>query len=252
MGKWTERPEEALKPDALSEYKKGFGFIYGELVELNTIIYLAEKIVGFPWDLLGRKDEIFFGVTMRSFHDSSILVVTRLLTDQGTDPFTLPRFKNRVRDWLLPRFQAQFDDHMRNARFDKTIETILEKAKELRNHRIAHTAGEFVAGSLKLYRPSLAELNKVKEALQTLFDVLSFDVECGMLPLEYAPYVIHGGSSPHTTDIDDLLDSVARKSHCLNMAETNPVRWHHARGRLKPEELAVLNEYRRRFGMSEV
>jgi hypothetical protein len=252
MPKWKERPKDVLQADELAEYETGMSFIYSELVDLNTILYLAEKIVEFPWNLLGRKEEVFFNTVMKCFHESSVLIVTRLLSDQGTDPFTLQRFKNRVREWVTPGLRPTFDDHMKKARFDKTIETIVAKAKDLRNHRYAHTAGDFVSGKLKLYRPTLSELNKVKSALQTLFDELAFDVEHGMLPLDYDPRVIHGGSGSHTIDIEDLLDSVAKNSFWLNMPEANPDRWQHARSRLSSEDLAALNRYRERLGMQEV
>jgi hypothetical protein len=252
MPKWEERAEDVLQPDGLSAYETGMNFIHAELVELNTILYLAEKILEFPWALLGRKEEIFFHMVMKTFHDSAILIVTRLLSDQGMDPFTLLRFKNRVREWVTPAWSAQFDGHMKAARFDKTINTILAKAKELRNHRIAHTADGFVSGKLKLYRPTISDLHQIRNALHTLFDALAFDVEYAMLPLDYDPRVLHGGPGPHTTDIENLLDSVARNSFWLNMPETHPDRWQHARLRISADELAVLNQYRRRLGMAEV
>jgi hypothetical protein len=252
MPKWRERPEDVLESAALAEYQRGMSFFHLELASLNTILYLAEKIIEFPWNLLGRPEENFFNSVMKSFHESAVLIVTRLSSDQGMDPFTLPRFKNRVREWVKQAMRNEFDDHMKAARFDKTIETIVEKARDLRNHRYAHTAADFVAGKVKLYVPTLAELTKVKNALETLFAELSFDVEHGMLPLDYDPRVIHGGSRSHTTDIEELLDSVAKNSYFFNMPEANANAWQFARTQLTAKDLAKLNSYRLRFGMPQV
>ena len=81
------------------------GFFFSELVDLNTIIYLAEQIVAFPFDLFASRDnQTFFSVVMASFYDSAILTITRLATDQKGDLFTLARFKNKVRDLVKEEY----------------------------------------------------------------------------------------------------------------------------------------------------
>lgn len=81
-------PKDALKDGGFEEYEAGTGFFFSELVELNTIIYLAEQIVVFPFDLfVSRDNQMFFSMVMRSFYDSAILTITRLATDQAGDPF---------------------------------------------------------------------------------------------------------------------------------------------------------------------
>jgi hypothetical protein len=37
-------PKMVLREDALEEYDAGIGFFFSELVDLNTIIFLAEQI----------------------------------------------------------------------------------------------------------------------------------------------------------------------------------------------------------------
>ena len=93
-------PKDILEEGAFEGYDKGIGIFFSELVQLNAILYLAEKIVNFPFDLFaGRDNTIFFTIVMDSFYDSAIFTITRLTTDQKGDLFTLPRFKNRVREW---------------------------------------------------------------------------------------------------------------------------------------------------------
>jgi hypothetical protein len=40
-----------LEETFLDDYKIGMDHFYSELAELNTIIYLSEKIANFPFDL---------------------------------------------------------------------------------------------------------------------------------------------------------------------------------------------------------
>ena len=75
--------EDILIEAGLYEYEAGMSFFYSELVELKVILYIAEKIIDFPFELFTSSDQtIFFSTVMRSFHDSAILIITRLATDQ--------------------------------------------------------------------------------------------------------------------------------------------------------------------------
>ena len=103
-------PKDVLQDGAFEEYDAGMGFFFSELVDLNAIIYLAEEIVQFPLDLfIPRDSQIFFYLVMRSFHDSAILIITRLVTDQKGDLFTLLRFKNRIRELIKSEYRDAFE-----------------------------------------------------------------------------------------------------------------------------------------------
>lgn len=244
--------KDVLEETGLNEYEAGMGFFYSELVELNTIIYLAEQIVQFPFDLFTAPDDtIFFSIVMGSFHDSSILIITRLATDQAGDLFTLPRFKNRVRELIRPEFRASFDTRLRDERFDKEVKSLFDKAKELRRHRIAHTTQEFISGNVKLSRPNISELRGLRDALNSLLDALSFSMEYMMLPIPYHPEVTHPAGGDHKTDIEKILDCIARDSLILNMPEKHPERWSRRRAHLGEEKINKINLFRRRFGLPE-
>ena len=244
--------KDVLTEASLGEYEAGMEHFYFELVELNTIIYLAEQIVDFPFELFAHPDKtIFFSVLMRSFHDSVILTITRSATDQAGDLYTLPRFKNWVRDSIKPEFKDALDIRLRNARFDKGVRNLLERARELRVHRIAHTTRDFVSGSINLSRPNISELKELRDALNSLLDALSFNVEHMMLPIPYDPNVSHPAGSNHKTDIEEILDRIARDSYILNMPEKNPERWRYRRASLNGDKLKILNQYRRKFNLPE-
>lgn len=242
-------PKDALKNEGFEEYEAGTGFFFSELVELNTIIYLAEQIVVFPFDLfVSRDNQTFFSVVMHSFYDSAILTITRLAADQAGDLFTLPRFKNRVRDLIKPQYSAAFDARLKEARFDSEAKALLTKAKELRNHRISHTTRDFVAGNIQLLRPSISELKELRDALNSLLDALAFNVEYNMLPIPYNAAVL----PRQKTDIEEILDSIAKNSFWLNMPEQYPERWRYRRMRLEGDKQRVFNHYRRKFNLPEI
>jgi hypothetical protein len=215
--------EIVLEEEGLSEYKAGMEFFYSELVELNTILYLAEQVIDFPFELFAHPDKtIFFDVVMRSFHDSAILLITRLATDQKGDLYTLTCFKNRVRELVKPEFKDSFDERLREVRFDREVNLLLEKAEELRRNRIAHTTKNLMSGSIEVSRPTVSELKVLRDALNSLIDAISFNAGHVMLPIPYAPDVLYSSGNDESTDIEDLLDCIARNSHLLNMPERYP------------------------------
>jgi hypothetical protein len=238
---------------SLSEYESGMSFFYSELVELNVILYLAEKIVDFPFDLFSHPDKtVFFSTVMRSFHDSAVLIITRLITDQKGDLFTFRHFKNRVRELVTPEFRSSFEARLKKARFDREIDILLEKVKELRRNRIAHTTQDLMTGSILVSRPTLSELKVLRDALNSLLDALSFNVEQTMLPHAYDPNIVHAADGNHKTDIEEVLDSIAKDSHLLNMPDKYPERWRNRRRQFSEENINQLNFYRRKFGLPDV
>ncbi len=220
---------------------------------MNKIIYLAEQIIEFPFDLfIPRDNQIFLTIVMNSFHDSAILTITRLATDQAGDLFTLDRFKNRVRELIKPEFKSAFDSRLRAARFDNEVRSLLAKARDLRTHRIAHITRDFASGGVMLFRPNISELKELRDALNALLDALAFNVEFGMLPIPYDCRVIHPKGSNYKTDIEEILDGFAKNSFFLNMPERHPERWKYRRPHLDDDKVRILNHYRRKFNLPEV
>jgi len=243
-------PKDVLREGAFEEYDEGMGFFFSELVDLNIIIYLAEQIVAFPFDLFASRDnQTFFSVVMASFYDSAILTITRLATDQKGDLFTLARFKNKVRDLVKEEYRKPFELRLKEARFDNQAEGLLAKARDLRDHRIEHTTrGEFIAGNIKLFRPNISDLKELRDALNRLLDALAFNVEYGMLPIHYNRHSLRKNEK---TDIEEILDGIAKNSHYSNLPENNPERWKYRRPHLNVEDLEALNYYRRKFNLPE-
>lgn len=244
--------KDILAEAGLGEYEKGMNFFYSELVKLNIILYLAECIINFPFNLFVFQDRtIFFTMVMQSFYDSAILIITRLATDRKGDPYTLRRFKNRVRELVKPEFKTLFEASLKKARFDATVRDLLNRAKQLRD-RIAHTTQDWILGKERISRLNIPELQALRNALNSLLDALSFEVKYNMLPLAYGPRVLPASGDKEKTDIEELLDCIARNSRLLNMPETHPDRWSRRRARLTGDQIKQVNHYRRKFNLSQV
>ena len=240
--------KDVLDENGLAEYEAGINFFFSELVELNTFLYLAEKIMQFPFNLFASgENTVFFSMVLKSFHDAIVLSITRLVTDQGKDWFTLNVFKNKVRELIKPEFKNQFDERLRRARFDKEVDSLLKKTRDLRVNRIAHTSNAFILSSIPLYRLSMNELSELRNALNFLLNTISFNTEYVMLPMSYNQ--IDTGGQP---DIEEILDCLARNSHVLNLPENSLEEWRHSRLYLSEGDLSFLNQYRRKFNLPEV
>lgn len=247
-------PEDALLEEHLAEYKQGMDFFYlQQLVPLNLNIYYVEQIIQFPFELFVEPEKsIFFRVVVDNLIITGLLIITRVATDKKGDVYTLPRFKNDVRKMLKPEYTSLFDERMKTVRFDSETKAILNQARELRNERIAHIDRAIVSGISNIDTLNFLDLKKLRDALNSLLDALSFNTESRMLPMQYDPEVRHPNSIKHTTDLDDILSSIARDSYLLNMPEKHPIRWTRQKRRMSLDKLKLLNKYRIQFNLPEL
>jgi predicted chitinase len=169
---------------------------------------------------------------------ASILLITRLATDQGSDVRTLPKFRNRLQQMVKPEHQPDIQERLKAMGFDQRTKELLEKARNLRDTRVAH----FVHNSAQ-EGMTLSEIKALRDELNTLLQALSFDVEYFMLPFSY---------EEQRADVDWVLDSVAKGSDLLNMPEHDQLRWQYRRPGFTGEEIQMVNTYRVKFGLPEV
>lgn len=249
--------KEVLREDALEEYEKGIAFFHLEqLGPLHIRIYLIEKIVEFPSGLLASisGEFMFFRMTVASFWESSLLAINRLVNDTHSDFLTLMQFKNDVlHKFLKEEYKEPFQKRLKQAKFMDKYADILKRIKDLRHGRIAHLSRS-VMDDPNFWRASgvsLPELKAICKALEETMDALSFNTKRLMLPPEYSPDVQHPAGSNYQSDIEQLLDCVARKSSLLNMPEKQPELWRRVRSDLSLDEISQLNRYRRKFGLPE-
>lgn len=244
---------EDLLRDGLLDYKKGMDFFHLQLVDLNVNIFILDHVLSFPFHLFpGPGGSLFFWMVFENFFYASVLIITRVATDQGDDPFTLPRFKNKVRDLIKPEYQADFDNRLRQARFDSNTRALLKKARNLRLERVAHTKQDIALNKTQGTKVVFGEIKALRDQLNSLLDALSFNVQYVKLPPQYDPDVEHPRGTDTRPDIEVILDSIAERSPLLRMPEKDPMSWRCQREHLSERDIQLLNKYRRKFGLPAV
>jgi hypothetical protein len=244
--------KDVLVEDALTEYERGMDFFYlKQLVPLNASIYVMEQILRFPLRMFTNPgDTIFFTLVLRNFFEAGLLTVTRLATDRKGDLYTLLHFKNWVGRQVKPEYGQGYQFYLKRARFDKETRAMLAKAKHLRDTQVAHLRRDLNISEQD--RLNFEELKTLSNTFNSLLDTLSFNVDRLMLPVQYSPRVIHSRDTDNRSDIEKLLDGIAKDSVILNLPETEPAYWPIYRSRLSQQDLEILNKYRVKFKLPQV
>jgi hypothetical protein len=162
---------------------------------------------------------------------------------------TIHKLKNKLMKAVKPHYKAAFQEHLREVKFTKHIEKLIDKAHTLRNHYIGHMLSTFAFQSDEKVELTLGELLEIKNGINALFDALCFNHDYRKFTPEYDPQISSPGG--YKTDIEELLDSVARNSALLNEPEQDKESWLEERKRLSAYDLDVVNHYRKKFGLPE-
>jgi hypothetical protein len=253
---WAASPSQSVWNDDTfaARYEQDLNDFFNFLVELNIDIYIVEHILAFPVDLFSgghAEGNIFFSRIIDNFADNSILLITKLVKDDGESArkpvYNLRQFKNKIREALREEHKDSFSRRFQTVDFEKRTDSLLEKAKTIRDHRIAHhTPGIFRANFAQTTQPVrllFEEIKELRDALNDYYEALTFGAECFMLPSTY---------QDNKSDVDEVLDGFAKNSAILNMPELSPERWKYQRQYLTDEEIAHLDRYRKKFGLSEI
>ncbi|MCK4526740.1 hypothetical protein KAW18_05160 [candidate division WOR-3 bacterium] len=245
--------EEVLMEDYILEYKKGMDFFSNELIWLNVNMYIINQIRNFPLGLFCHQyDMIFFSMVLSNFFDTSILIITRLVKDTGEDLYTLLRFKNNLIQHIKPDYKSYFAKRLKEVKFDAKIDNMLKKAKKLRDVRIAHLIKDSIFNVEKVVSFDFDELENLCNALNSLFNVLAFNVEYDMLPIPYSNKFKQNLGTDYKTDLEKILDSIVENSNLINLPENQPELWERRKARMPDDQIKLFNSYRKNFDLPEV
>ena len=243
-------PKTVIKEDEAPEYNRRMQFFFTQLVNLNINLYIVEHVLQFPFTLFFEgipKSTIFFKKVVENFLDASLLIITKLCVDTSSDFYTLPQFKNKIIEWIKPEYEMSLKERLDKADFEKKTKALHKKARRLRDKRVAHFkqeyVREFLGESIDQERLDFSELKILRDELNNLLQILSINAETIMLPFSY---------QDNKSDIELVLNSVARDNYILNMAERDPEGWLYKRKQLTEKEVSQINHYRRMFGLPEI
>jgi hypothetical protein len=241
VSSFPQLSEKALKDDQVTAYQGQMNDLYLALVELNCNIYIIERILDFPYRLFDDEcvsDGLFFDLMVTNFLQASTLLITKVAKDERSGVISLPALKRRLPQMVKREYQKALNDLLNAIGFDQKTQELLEKAKSIRDTRIAHFDRKPTQDQL-----TLLEIKALRDELNSLLQALSFDAEYVMLPQVY---------ESQRGDVDWVLDSIAKGSSLLKMAEHDSLRWQHKRKHLSDKDIRELNVYRVKFGLPGV
>jgi len=97
------------------------------------------------------------------------------------------------------------------------------------------------------------ELKAVASNINSFFEYLCLSEGRSPYYLEYAPNEMFINRPDNISDIEEILLMLARESNLLNMPEEKSECWRHFKeNKISSKELAILNDYREKFGLPEV
>ncbi len=251
--------KDLLPWDDLPTHQGKLAFIHSELMRLNINIYLLEQILQFPMVFLyldGIIYNTFFESYIENAFDMSVLIITRLSTNDKADPLTLETFRNGIEQRINPEYKAAFKELRKAIKCSwRTIEPIKIKLEDLRNEHIAHIDSKYVEAVfadkktpvLQERLTFLSELKAVCDKLNAALHKLTF---LGGAKFNLLPPWYQGNTSVGQSDIQGILNNIAKNSPILSMPEDDPDQWCYIMTSRR-EQLDQFNFYRRQFGLPE-
>jgi hypothetical protein len=229
--------------------------LWWQLVTFNTNLFTLEKIETFPMRVFlpAYDDRIFWQTIRRSLVEAIIVCAWRIIVDKDKRVLTLVKFRDNILQHISD-LELKNDLEMRLVQvdFDNRVSVLHKKIDRARQTHVAHlnrevqnTANKQGSETLSI---SLFELKELLKITGELFDVLCFDEHHDLWLWAYA----ENFREQHPADIDKLLDSIARNSYVLNLPEKEPHVIEQGLYQYTENELQVVNEYRRKFGLPEI
>ena len=222
-----------------------------ELRQLSGSIFVLRKIAEFPFHLFIPRfsDDPFWHIVSDSLFEAIVLRMYKVTIDNGKDSLTLLKLKKYVLSHLLQKEHRQaIKNDPRLHHFQDALKHIEEHLKPLRHKQFAHLDKTWSAehNSNQL---TLLDIEKPLRSMSQMFRLLSFDFQ---RPISWSLYdgrLRLPSREDKRTDIEKLLDSVAKTSAMIDLPEKKPDRWKTIRRRMSATDLELLNKYREKFGM---
>lgn len=223
-------------------------FFRNQLVDLHMTLHFVKKITNFPFSTLGYLTQPFFATVKRKFVDASLLIINKLMNNTGGNRPILPDFVEQIPDLMKPKYHETYFEQVQDHQLDDEAIDLIERVQIITNNRIIrYGAYNEQEADIRLSRDEIFHL---RDVITGLYEALEFRYVQNMwLVVDYLQD--YNVSNESRADIDKILDSMARESRILNMPEQQPELWKHTKQRFNREELEVINEYRRKFGLPE-
>ena len=252
----------SIRPEKLDDYIKWIKTIWKEVLRLNSYIHCIKHIIEFPFGLLQHKPSPFWSCVVDSMCESSVMAINRIFIDKSCNTLTLKKFKDEIVDcFIREECKEQFLKELEGCQFGKIgadDTDIVSKFKTLRDKRFAHLDIKFNTDisdkNIEKRTVYLTEICEFRENIITLLPMLNLghifrrtDPETDFYDLNYP---LADAKDP--SDIEVLLDTIAKKSAIMNMPKEDPEGWRLYRKLFDDSQIEIFNRYRKKFQLPPV
>ena len=246
-------PEELIKENWLDNYREDRDILWNQIVNINSKIHILDKIINFPFDTFAIIDKTFWEVIKQCLYESILLDLSKIILDKDRRIITIQKFiRNTKENVRTKKYKNQIDETLLKINFEGKVEKVKEQIKILRDKKIAHYDkvwnADITVPKLNEIALSIKELKDIVNTTNEVFSFLCFSEQHSAFLMEYSPIIPHADG----TDIEKLLDLIARESDLLNMPEKQKEKWPLYHQNLTTHDIKIINTYRKKFKKPEI
>lgn len=240
--------EELLVSDFIQKYEKLHRNFYDRLCRLHTTIVIIKKIEEFPFKFFITPAKMaFWQMAFWNFYHMAIIIIYTFV-EKKRNTINLITFIKSFQKNIKQVFLEPYKKQLEHVKYDDEVEKIRSKVTDIRNKIVAHIVYENINDIKDL---SISDLDDLFIRLKKLFDVFTFGSKYHETRfLDFFPSTI--GGKPTQSHLDDIFDLIMKDSGFLNKPERIGPAWKNLKKLKQPEEIVILNYYRKKFGMPEV
>lgn len=246
------QPSDVIESSWLEEYEKQRDVIWWQLVEFNNDLFLIERIEEFPFHIFTIGPTLFWVLTKNALIGTCIMIIWRVILDTDSRSLTLRHFKNQIMQHLRDeKMKQRLGKYLKSSDFEDKIAELELKVIEIRHNYLAHLNRDMNTNPdpqrILEHSLDITEMKHILAVSYEIFNALCFNHGLHLWYWDYSD----SAREKRETDIDRLLNSVARESAILNLPERDPVWWEITKPDYPENWITTINEYRRKFGMDE-
>ncbi|GFO81545.1 MAG: hypothetical protein A49_11720 [Methyloceanibacter sp.] len=257
MSIWESDIDEIRIDDIASafrmEYVRLHDHLWKQVVGVNSKIFIASRILNFPFDVFIPVDNYFWRLTLDSLIDSCISSVWRITLDQDPQTLTLERLEQNLLANLETRARHKFQERMAWVRSEHDTGSFKEDIERFRHNHLAHlNRKQAMSEQIEQSRYPYKELKLGAAYASEVVRAMSFERAVSPIFMEYDPRIRRGVGQDQRSDIEKLLDDIVLNHWTVQEARGNPDMWKRMRMAVPGGRLKVINEHLRRQGQAEI
>lgn len=248
-------PEKILNKDWQQTYWKQHHILHENIYHLNTFICIIKKLTDFPFHLftnfpqISDKLDMVWDYFFLGSYNSIIVTIFNLCIGQGTDLLNLHDFKKQINENIIEvSNRDKFRKILKTLDFKNNFKNFESWISKERNHNIGHlkklSCLQDIEEKIKLRNKIGQNLIPIRNLINEYFHALSLGKKW---TTTYQQYL----DKTKTSDIENLLNLVAKKSILLNSPENELDKLITGKYYIPKEDLVIFNSYRKKFDLPE-